>query len=47
MPVNFKRLGIAIGEQAEVGVFFQRPGDIDQIAVGFGHQRRIGQALAD
>ena len=47
MPVNFERLGIAIGQQAKIGVFLQRPGDVDEIAVSFGHQRGVGQALAN
>ena len=33
VPVNLKRLGIAIGEQAQAGVALQRPGEIGQIAV--------------
>ena len=47
MPVNFERLGIAIGQQAKVGVFLQRPGNVDEVAVGLGDKRGIGQALAD
>ncbi len=47
MPVNFERLGIAIGQQAKLGVFLQRPGDVDEIAVRFGHERGVGQTLAD
>ena len=47
MPVNFKRLGIAIGQQAKVGIFFQRLGDVDEIAVGFGDESGISQTLAN
>ena len=43
MPVDFQRLGIPLGQDAQVGVFFQRPGEVDEIAVGFRGQRRIGQ----
>ena len=35
MPVDFQSLGIAIRQYAEVGVFFQRAGEVDKIAVGF------------
>ena len=47
MPVDFERLGIAIGQDAKVGIFFQRPGEIDEIAVGLRRERSVGQPLAD
>ena len=58
MPVNFQRLRIFLRQQAEIGIRFQRLGEIDQrgagalarlIAVGryFGNQRRIRQPRAD
>jgi hypothetical protein len=47
MPVNFQRLRIAIGQQSEIGVVLERPGEVDEIAVGFGHHCGVGQALAD
>ena len=47
MPVNLQRLGISIGQQAKVGIFLQRPGQVDEIAVGFGRQRRIRQPWTD
>ena len=30
-----------------VGVFFQRTGEVDEVAVGFGSQSGIGQPRAD
>ena len=47
MPVNFKRLRIAFVQQAKIGVFLQRAGNVDKIAVGFGHKRGVGQPLAN
>ena len=47
MPVNLERFGIAIRQQAKVGVFFERPGDVNQVAVSFGDQRGISQTLAN
>jgi hypothetical protein len=36
MTVDFERLGVAIGQNAQVGVFFERTGEVDQVAVRFG-----------
>src|SRR5579863_921674 len=47
MPVNLERLGIAVGQDAKIGVLFQRPGEIDEIAVGLCSQCSIGKPLAD
>ena len=47
MPINFERLGIAVGQYAQVGVFFQRPSEVDKIAIGFRSERGIGQARSD
>ena len=47
MPVNFQRLGIFVGQQAKIGIFLQRPGQVDEIAVGFRRQRRIRQPRTD
>jgi hypothetical protein len=47
MPVNFQRLGIFLGQEAKIGIFFERTGKVDQIAVGFGGQSRIRQPRAD
>jgi hypothetical protein len=47
MTINCKRLGIAIGQNAKIGIFLQRPGKIDEITVGLGGKGRIGQPLAD
>ncbi len=47
MPVDLKRFGIAISQQPKVGVFFERPGNVNQIAVSLGNESGIGQTLAD
>ena len=47
MPVDFQSLGIAVGEYAEARIFFQRAGQIDEIAVSFRRERRLGQARSD
>src|ERR1700737_2300603 len=47
MPVNFECLRIAIGQEAKLGVFLERTGKVDEIAISFGHQRGIGQTLAN
>ncbi len=47
MAEDFERLGIFLGQDAEVGVFLERTGEVDEIAVGLGDQRGIGQARAD
>src|SRR6476660_1017494 len=47
MPVNFQGLGIAIGQYSEVGIFFQRAGEVNKIAVGFRSERSLGQPRSD
>ena len=47
MPIDFERLGIALGQDAQVGVFFQRPGEIDEIAVSLCSERGVGEPLAN
>src|SRR5229473_7405475 len=47
MPVNFQRLGIVVLQKSQVGVFLQWLREIDEIAVGLGHQRRIRQPRAN
>ncbi len=47
MAENFKRLRIALGQDAQVGVFFQRPGEVDEVAVSLGSERRVGEPLAN
>ena len=47
MPVNFQCFGIFFGQKAQVGIFFKRTGEVDEVAVGFGHQSRIRQPRAD
>src|ERR1700681_3851224 len=46
MAIDFQSLGIAILEQAEVSVFFQRLGEVDEVAVGFGDESGIRQPRA-
>src|SRR5271166_4178982 len=47
MPVDFERLGIFLVQKTEIGVFFERTGEVDEIAVSLGHQSRIRQPRAD
>src|SRR4029077_9013522 len=47
VAITFERLGIAISQQAKISVFFKRPSNVNEIAISFGHQRSIGQALAN
>src|SRR5208283_3117660 len=47
MAIDFERLGVLLGEDAEVGVLVERPGEVDQIAVRFGGKRGVGQTRAD
>jgi len=43
MAINFKRLGVLLGEDAQVGVGFERAGEVDQIAVRLGSESGVGQ----
>ena len=43
MPVDLQRLRIFLGQNAKIGVFLQRLGQVDQIAVRLGDQGGIGQ----
>src|SRR4051794_23850696 len=47
MPINFEGLRIAISQKPKIGIFFQRLGNINEIAVGFGNERGVGQTLAN
>ncbi len=47
MPKNFQGLGIFLSQDAQSGVFFHRTSQIDEIAVGLGNQRGVGEPLAD
>ena len=47
VPVHLQGLGIFLGQDAKIGVLLKRPGQIDQVAVGLGDERGIGQARAD
>ena len=47
MPINSQRLRIFVGEDAQLGVFLQRTGEIDQVAISFGRNRRIRQPRTD
>src|SRR5258708_37454920 len=47
MPVNFQRLGIAILEQAQIGIFFEWLGQVDEIAIGFRDECGVGEPQAD
>src|SRR5882672_6203472 len=43
VPVDLQRFWILFREDAKIGVFFQRLGQVNEIAVGFGDQRGIRQ----
>jgi hypothetical protein len=47
MPVNLKSLGIAVSQDAKIGISFQRPGEINKISVGLSNKRSVGEPLAD
>ena len=47
MPENLKRLGIFLSQETKISIFFQRPRQVDEIAVRFGRQRRIRQPRTD
>ena len=47
MPVNFEGLRVFVSKKTEIGIFFERLGEIDEIAVGFRDQRCIRQPQAD
>ena len=47
MPVDLERLGILVGEDAQVGVFFERTSQVDQVAIGLGGKRSVGETRAD
>ncbi len=35
MPIDFERLGVAVGEDAQVGVAIEGTGEVDQVTVSF------------
>ena len=47
MTVNFQCFGIFVGQKTQVGIFLKRTGKVDEVTVGFGHESRIRQPLAD
>ena len=47
MPVDLERFRIFLGQDAQVGVVFERAGEVDQIAVRFGGERGVSQAGTD
>src|SRR5580704_18416006 len=47
MPVNLQRLRIFVSQKAKVGIFFQRTGEVNEVAIGFGCQSGICQPRAD
>ena len=42
-----ERVGVAVGEDAHLRTVGQRSGQVDRLAVGLDHQRRLGQTRAD
>src|SRR5271163_2718213 len=47
MPINVQRLGIFVLQETEVRIFFQRLGEIDQIAIRFRRQGCVRQPWTD
>ena len=47
MPIHLKRFRILLGDDAEVGILLQRPGQINQIAIGLRGQSCVRQARTD
>ncbi len=47
MAEDFERLGIFLGQDTQIGVFLERPSQVDEIPVGFGDEGGIGQPLTD
>src|ERR1035441_6293678 len=47
MPVNLKRLRILLGDDAQAGVFVERTGEVDEVAVTFSCQSGVRQTRAD
>src|SRR5580698_7423086 len=47
MSIDFERLRVTVGQDAQIGIFLQRPGKVDEIAVGLGNKGRVGQPLAE
>src|SRR5215469_9067308 len=44
---EFERLGILLGDESQVGITLQRLREVDQISIGLGDERGIGQTWAD
>ena len=47
VPVDLQRLRIALGEDAQVGVLVERPGQVNEVAIGLGDERRVSETRAD
>ncbi len=47
VPVDLQRLRIALGKDAEVGILVERPGQVNEVAVGLGDDRCVGETRAD
>ena len=47
VAVDFERLGIFLGDDAEVGVGVEGTSEVDQVAVGLGGEGGVGQTRAD
>ena len=47
MAVDVERFGVLGGEDLEGGVLFEGAGEVEQLAVDLGDDRRVGQARAD
>ena len=47
MAIAFERLGIPLGQDAQLGILFQRSSQINQIAVALGEESGVRQTRAD
>ena len=47
MPINFERLRVAVGKNAQIGICVERPGKVDQITISLGCQSSVSKTRAD
>src|SRR5271155_3026430 len=47
MPVNFQGLRIFILQKTKIGIFLERTGEINEIAISLRHQSSVRQPGAD
>jgi hypothetical protein len=47
MSIDFERLRILLGDDAQIGVRVERPGEVNQIAVRLGGKSGVGKTRTD